>query len=85
MTNVISYVKLFIILLGVSCVSKPYRPDTSVCLYNSDGWVCTNASGDFRQEPNDLVCTTLPDYSVLERYVDQIELRLRKLERRCKN
>jgi hypothetical protein len=84
MRNVTSSVKLFILFLGVSCVSHPNRPDSSLCLANSDGWVCTNSGGDFREQESNLICTDLSGYSALERYVDQLELRIRKLERRCK-
>lgn len=83
MKNVTSFAKLFILCLGVSCVSKPNRPDSPLCLFNSDGWVCTNSGGDFRSEESNLICTDLSGYAALERYVDELELRIRKLERRC--
>jgi hypothetical protein len=83
MRNVTSFAKIFILLVGVSCVSKPSRPDSSLCLANSDGWFCTNSGGDYREQESNLICTDLSGYAALERYVDQIELRLKKLERRC--
>ena len=84
MKDVMNFVKLFTLFLGVSCVSAPHRPDAPVCLFNSDGWHCTNRGGDYREQESNLVCTDLSGYAILERYVDEIELRLRKLERRCK-
>jgi hypothetical protein len=75
---------LFTILLGTSCVSKPNRPDSPLCLYNSDGWVCTDSNSDFPETENNLICSTLTGYSSLERYIDALELRIRQLERRCR-
>lgn len=84
MRDATSFAKLFIMLLGVSCVSKPGRPSAPICLANSDGWVCTDNSGDYREQESNLVCTDYVGFAAYQRYVDQIELRLRKLERRCK-
>lgn len=73
------------ICLAISCQTKPNRPDSPVCLHNSTGWVCTDSRGDFNETENNLVCSTLDGYSAMERYVDALELRIRKLERSCRH
>lgn len=83
MTKKAKFAVCFTIFLGSSCVSKPNRPDSPVCLHNSDGWVCTDSRGDFREQENNLVCSTISGYSALERYVDNLEVKIRKLERNC--
>lgn len=71
------------IFLGTSCVSKPNRPDSPLCIRNSDGWICTDSRGDFQEQESNLICSTITGYGQLERYVDDLELRIRKLERNC--
>lgn len=71
------------IFLGTSCVSKPNRPDAPLCLFNSTGWICTDRRGDFPETESNLMATTIDGYSSLERYIDVLELRIRKLERSC--
>lgn len=71
------------IFLGNSCVSKPHRPDSPICLRNSNSWVCTDSRGDYEEQESNLICTSIDGYSDLERYVDALELRIRQLERRC--
>jgi hypothetical protein len=74
----------FTTFLAASCVSKPNRPDSAICLHNSDGWVCTDSRGDFPETENNLICSTIDGYSNLSKYVDALELKIRELERRCK-
>jgi hypothetical protein len=85
MRSALSFAKIFILLLGISCVSVPNRPDYPVCVSGTNGWMCTDASGDFPEEATNLICTTGIGYTTLERYISELELRIRKLERRCKN
>ena len=73
-----------LIYLGTSCVSKPDRPDAPICLHNSDGWVCTDSRGDFKEQENNLVCTSIAGYSSLEKYIDVLELKIRQFERTCR-
>ena len=84
MKNGTSFVVFFTIFLATNCVSKPNRPDAPLCLRNSDGWVCTDGRGDFPETENNLICSTFDGYSSLERYIDDLELRIRKLERSCR-
>jgi|694.fasta_scaffold55836_10 hypothetical protein len=84
MSSAISFVVIFTLFLSVSCVSKPNRPDAPLCLRNTDAWMCTDSSGDFEQEEDELICTDFAGYADLEGYIDSLELRIRKLERRCK-
>lgn len=70
--------------LAASCVSKPNRPDSPICLHNSDGWMCTDSRGDFPETEANLICSTIDGYSNVSKYVDALELKIRQLERRCK-
>lgn len=83
MTRKMKFAVCFTIFLGGSCVSKPNRPDSPICIRNSDSWVCTDSRGDFQEQESNLICSTIAGYGQLERYVDSIELRLRRLERNC--
>jgi hypothetical protein len=84
MRKEMKFVVFFTMFLASSCVSRPNRPDAPLCLFNSDGWVCTDARGDFPEPESNLICSTIDGYSSLERYIDELELRIRQLERRCK-
>lgn len=84
MKTKIPFVVFCTIFLATNCVSKPNRPDSAICLHNSDGWVCTDSRGDFPETENNLICSTIDGYSSLSKYVDQLELRIRQLERQCK-
>lgn len=75
------FVVLFMILIGVSCVSHPHRPDAPLCGPSGD---CVDASGEHQEDQRTLLCTTPQGYSSLETYIDKLELRVRTLERRCK-
>ena len=80
----IIYAICFTIFLGAKCAYKPNRPDVPVCLHNSYGWVCTDSRGDFPENDNNLICTTLTGYSESIRYLDQLEKRIKELERSCR-
>ena len=80
----ILYAVCFTIFLGAKCAYKPNRPDVAVCLHNSTGWMCTDSRGDFPQNENQLICTTFAGYSESVRYVDQLEKRIKELERLCR-
>jgi hypothetical protein len=70
------------ILIGASCVSNTRRPDAPMCGPTGD---CHNNQGDFQEDPRILLCTNPYGYSLLEDYIDKLELRIRQLERRrCK-
>jgi hypothetical protein len=80
----IIYAVCFTIFLGAKCAYKPNRPDVAVCLHNSTGWMCTDSRGDFPQNENQLICTTFAGYSESVRYIDQLEKRIKELERLCR-
>jgi hypothetical protein len=80
----IIFAGFFTIFLATSCVTKPNRPDSPICLHNSTGWVCTDSRGDFPETENNLICSTIDGYSSLSSYVEFLELKIRKLERRCR-
>ena len=80
----IIYAICFTIFLGAKCAYKPSRPDVPVCLHNSYGWVCTDSRGDFPQTETELICTTFPGYSKSIEYLEQLEKRIKQLERSCK-
>ena len=71
---------LFITLIGVSCVSNPRRPDAPLCGPNGD---CRDSRGEYQEDPRLFLCTTPRGYSELESYIDNLELRIKTLERRC--
>ena len=79
----IAYGICFTIFLGAKCAYKPNRPDAPVCLHNSNGWICTDSRGDFPENENNLLCTTFTGYSESIRYLDQLEKRIKELERSC--
>ena len=74
------FVALFTILIGISCVSHPRRPDSPLCGPSGD---CRDSTGEHQEDPRLLLCTTPQGYSALEDYIDKLELRVRTLERRC--
>jgi hypothetical protein len=80
----ILYAVCFTIFLGAKCAYKPNRPDVAVCLHNSTGWMCTDSRGDFPQNENQLICTTFAGYSESVRYIDQLEKRIKEIERLCR-
>jgi len=45
---------------------------------------CEDARGEYREETKNLICTDIDGYSKLERYIDQLELRVRNCGRKCK-
>lgn len=74
-----------------SCERKPGRPNAELCTWQSEGqfWECEDAFNNTRPENNSghLMCTTLDGYLILEKYIDEKELRVRDLERelsRCR-
>lgn len=69
--------------LTSSCIPKPGRPAAPLCTVTSKEGRCTNAQGNFTTDHSDLLCTTIDGYSVMERYVDTLELKIREYERRC--
>lgn len=80
--NFATFAALFILLIGASCVSKPNRPDAPMCGASGD---CTDSRGEFQEDPRLLLCTNPLGYSSYEDYIDRLELRIRQLERNCKN
>jgi hypothetical protein len=64
-----------------SCVRKPGRPDIPVCTINSIDADCTDLRGDYKVSHGEILGTTIDGYGVAENYVDQLELRVRQLER----
>jgi hypothetical protein len=77
-------VSVLLLLAACSCIRKPGRPDSPLCVFLSEAsiWECEVASGQTSVEtPENLMCTTIEGYSTLERYVDQKEARVRELER----
>ena len=72
-----------LLLLGVACacISNPRRPDASLCGHLGD---CLNGSGEFQTDPRLLLCTDTAGYALYEDYIDSLELRIRNLERTCK-
>jgi hypothetical protein len=74
----------FMICISCSCIQKPGRPDAPLCTVTSENGECTDVRGDFVLDHAQLLCTSVDGYSTLERYVDQLELKVRDLERRCK-
>ena len=82
MQSLKTYVSLFTLLIVVSCVSGSNRPDAAMCGSLGD---CHDSRGDFQEDPRLLLCTNPFGYSLLENYIDKLELRIRELERRrCK-
>ena len=80
----IIYAACFTIFLGAKCAYKPNRPDVPICLHNSNGWICTDSRGDFSENENNLLCSTFTGYSESIRYLDQLEKRIKELERSCR-
>lgn len=90
--------KQAVVLLSLfSCVNKPIkgipRPEISLCFlayttYEHDEFICgkgTNReSEDFKVTSDKIVGVTDDDYVASEKYVNQLEMRIRSLERRCK-
>jgi hypothetical protein len=85
MKNAALYAILFISFIACSCIRKPHRPDAPLCTVDEIHGECTDARGDFFLDHAHLLCTSLEGYSTLERYIDELELRVKQLERRCKN
>lgn len=86
MSRNVLYISALSILVScsTSCIRKPGRPNTEHCywLNEAQSWECQDAYEHKRPEtPNNLTCTTLDGYLVLERYVDSKEKRVRELER----
>jgi hypothetical protein len=78
--------KIFVVLcttlILASCVSGSHRPNAPLCGSSGD---CRDSRGEFQEDPRLLLCTTPFGYSLLEDYIDKLELRIRELERRrCK-
>ena len=49
------------------------------------GGDCRDSRGEFQEDPRLLLCTNPFGYSLLENYIDKLELRVKELERRrCK-
>jgi len=69
-------------IFAVSCVSNPKRPDAPMC---GSGGDCVSSIGEHQEDPRLLLCTTPLGYSSYEDYIDRLELRVRELERRCRN
>lgn len=69
------------LLASCSCIQKPGRPDIPICTVTSVDAQCTNAAGDFRTSHNDILGTTIDGYQIAENYIDQLELKVRELER----
>ena len=87
MMNVRSFAALFIIFSLVSgCRSRPNRPDASLCVVIvENGHVygdCENSAGEYREDYKRLLCTDPDSYGRLERYIDDLELRIRNCGRR---
>ena len=72
---------LFITLTLTSCVSSSHRPNAPMCGSSGD---CRDSRGEFQEDPRLLLCTNPFGYSLLEDYIDRLEMRIRQLERRCK-
>jgi len=81
--NLKTFAAIFTLFLAISgCVSKPHRPDASMCGATGD---CINSQGEYHEDPRLLLCTDPFSYSLLQDYIDKLELRIRELERRrCK-
>lgn len=77
--NLKTFAVLFMSLIALSgCVSNPKRPDAPMCGHLGD---CINGSGEFQTDPRLLLCTDPIGYALYEDYIDQLELRIRQLER----
>ena len=80
-------VNVLSLLLLTSCISscerKPGRPAASMCTFMEDDfWECEDSFGNIRKEqPENLVATTWNDYTILEKYIDSKEKKVRELER----
>ena len=82
MKNCVTCVLLFIgLIIASGCVSNPKRPEAALC--DSQG-NCIDSRGEFKDDPRLLLCTNPTGYSLIENYIDQLELRIRKLERNCR-
>lgn len=76
---------LLVVGSACSCIRKPGRPNTELCLWMSEAqvWECEDAFKNVRTEKSqeNLMCTTLDGYAQGEKYVDLKEKRVRELER----
>lgn len=82
--NVLSTSALLLLCVSNTCVRKPGRPNTEHCYWLNEAqkWECQDAFEHTRPEdPNNLTCTTIDGYVILERYVDLKEKKVRELER----
>ena len=52
-----------------------------MCGYQGD---CIDARGEFKEDPRLLLCTNPIGYSAYENYIDELEQRVIRLERRCR-
>lgn len=75
------------ILLLVSCSScRPNglpRPDAPLCTVTTETGECTDERGDFNLPHAQLLCTSLDGYTVMEKYIDDLEKEVIRLRRNC--
>lgn len=69
------------ILIVSGCVSNPKRPLVPMCGSAGD---CLEGDTETMENPSTLICTIPSGYSRYENYIDELELRIRNLERNCK-
>jgi hypothetical protein len=83
-----SMLKILTLILLVGCSScKPngiQRPDAPLCTVTSLEGECVDARGDYSEPHQNLMCTSLDGYLSLEKYLDELELEVIRLRRRCK-
>ena len=87
MRTAMLYVSVLFLCLAcsTSCERKPGRPNAELCTWQFERliWECEDAFENKREEsnPGNLAATTWKDYLILEKYIDDKELRVRQLER----
>lgn len=83
MKNVSFVLVLLALAACSSCIRKQGRPNAELCLYLEEAkvWECEDSFGKITVEnEGNLIATTVHGYTILERYIDGLELKVKELQ-----